>query len=404
MDNDGAYGLGEGIGGAMATASASTHFSVSADAGGYALPVASPGKSIVEFTFGDQSLGIVNITASETDNVKADLALPYSAPIVTGPAVASLNQQTVYDFTPVAGASAYEVQIAQIDNSAWSEGAEIGTTTKIIDSTSSAYSLFSSTNSASGSRAFWMTFPDWEDQEFELDRNVLLSDTSKLEFDSRFRWVTDKSTLYAELSTDEGKSWQVVWQRSGTNDSGDFSYSHHSIPLSSLAGETARVRFRFRHHNSAFHGTVDYVGIYLDNITVTDTTELTSPEITQVAGAANGFSLQPENSGQLRLAVRPLVPEPLPYGEPLLIQAQSLPSVAIEKTEPGDNGDVSVTFLVENGAFNTMSLELSSDTHQGWETDKSASLVNLGGGRYRFDTTSAADVPYRFFRVTGTVD
>ena len=176
INSNGAYDIGEGIGGGTVTSPASGHFSVTADAGGYALPVSSSGNNTVRFELDGETAGEASTEVSDTENVKVDLSLPYVAPAITGAAVASLNQPNIYSFTPVKGANEYDVRISGTDSSAWSESAEIGTLGRIIDNTDPLYSLASNAYAATGSQSFHLTFPnwaqstDWKDQSFELDR------------------------------------------------------------------------------------------------------------------------------------------------------------------------------------------------------------------------------------------
>ena len=190
----------------------------------------------------------------------------------------------------------------------------------------------------------------------ELDRELILSATSRLEFGCLFRWVTSRSKLYAEMSTDEGDSWSVLWERAGTDTGGDTSFSQYSLPLSEYAGKSARFRFRFRHHSNAYAGAETYLGVYLDDVTVSSSTEITDAEVTTIDGTAEGFTLRPDKAGVYRMAVRPRVPEALPYGEALVVNARSLPTVVIEETRSEGVDSVSVTFLVEHGVFSAMAL------------------------------------------------
>lgn len=405
VNGDGEYSVGEGLGGVNVTSPASGHYSVTADAGGYALPVATEGSSAVRFDVDGVTLADLTVDASSTENVKVDAALPYVAPVITGALVASLNQPNIYSFSPVAGASQYDVKISGLNESSWVEGAESGTLAKIIDRTSSEYSLSSTTYAETGSSSFHLTFPvDFIDESFELDRELLLSEASTLEFDCRFRWVTSRTKLYAEISTDEGETWSALWERAGTSTSGDDTFSHYSLPLADYAGTTARIRFHLRHHSNAYIGMETYLGVYLDNLTVTHSTEITNATVTTIDGSAEGFTLQPDSTGIYRMAVRPLIPAPLPYGESFIVDARSLPNVVIEKTVAESSSEVSVTFLVENGSFSTMRLEGSSSADRGWQQDTTANLTSLGSGRYRFRTTPSEKGIHQFYRVTGTVE
>lgn len=404
-DGNGEYSIGEGLGGTKVTSTASEHFLVTAEAGGYALPVATEGSGTVRFEVNGESLAEVAVDASQSVNVKVDAPLVYHAPVVSGSEVASLNQPNIYSFTPVVGAMNYDVQISGIDESGWNEGAESGTLAKIIDSTSSEYSLSSTDYAEAGSSSFHLTFPvDFIDESFELDRDLLISSMSAFEFDCQFRWVTDVSKLYAEISIDEGKSWSALWDRAGSNSGGDDAFSHYSIPLADYAGTTARMRFRFRHHGRAYVGLETYLGVYLDNLTMTNSIEITDATVTTISGSEDGFTLQPDVAGIYRMAVRPRVPAPLPYGPAIEVDARSLPNVVIEETLPEGNNEVSVKFLVKNGDFSTMRLEGSSHADRGWQQDTTAVLTALGSGRYRFRTTNSAKGVHQFYRVTGTVD
>jgi len=107
------YDPGEGIGGVTVNVSGAAYHSVTANSGGYAVPVPA-GDAFRTVTF--SGLGI-NTTASATitgtNNFKVDLKPLYSAPLVTGPAAPALGIDNIYAVTTVGGASRYDWRVVR---------------------------------------------------------------------------------------------------------------------------------------------------------------------------------------------------------------------------------------------------------------------------------------------------
>ena len=67
-----------------------------------------------------------------------------------------------------------------------------------------------------------------------MDRSVIPSANSVLQFKRRFRYFYYDSHLYAQISADDGASWATLLDRPGDNDGNDsFSDSWHleSVPI-----------------------------------------------------------------------------------------------------------------------------------------------------------------------------
>ncbi len=253
-----------------------------------------------------------------------------------------------YSFTPLTGigAESYEVGVAPVVTAVVSEGAEDNPAPQILDGTSASYDLrptltplYGSPGAYSGSRSFHLTIPDFNDplQSFEINRNLIPSPTSELQFYELFRFSTTGSRLSAQVSTDGGGSWTEVWGKNG-NGSGSTSgwvkvWGFHGISLGAYAGQVIRIRFTYSYTGSIFTGTAPEDGVYVDAATVTGAQSLGTETISPLAGSATGFTLNAATAGgplvagqQYFLRVRPILGcHTFGFGSHLAVTAQTPP-------------------------------------------------------------------------------
>ncbi len=250
-----------------------------------------------------------------------------------------------YTFNTIDQADAYELEVATFDPSAWIEGAEDVSAGLVIDDTAAGYSLRQSAVVRGGAKAFQLTFPDFTEpsQSFELDRDIVVSATSELRFYDRFRFVTTASRLSAELSADGGLNWTELWGRNGngnTSSAGwDTAFNARTIDLAAYAGQIVRVRFVFRHNNSAFLGTGPNTGVFIDDIDVkgAGAGRLLNSTRTPLGAAATGFTLDATTAGApladgttYYLRVRPEVGTRwFDFGDSTIITARALSGFAL---------------------------------------------------------------------------
>ncbi len=207
-----------------------------------------------------------------------------------------------YTFNSITQADSYEVQVSTGSNAGWSEGAETASPL-VIDGTAVSYELVQATVKRSGSNAFHLTLPNFEAgaQSFEIARDLVPAAGSLLTFHDLFRFVTTASRLSAEVSSDHGSTWTEVFGRNGngsTSSSGwDTAFQPRSVSLSAWAGTPVRLRFIFRDNNSAFLGTSTNLGVFLDDISVSNATQLLSPTVTAVPGNVTAFTLNAAAAG-----------------------------------------------------------------------------------------------------------
>lgn len=215
-----------------------------------------------------------------------------STPATTGAA---------YTFNSIAQADAYELRVTTASAAAWTEGAEDAPSPQIAATTTGSYPLRQSALVRTGSKAFQLVTPTFDDQSFVVTRDVIPSASSQLQFHDRGRFATTTTTLDAEVSTDGGGTWTSVWSRFGVGLSSSFwdpNFIARSISLSAYAGQIVRVRFIMRWNGQSITtGTTSNHGFFIDDVTVTNATELVNPTTTTLAGAASGFTLNATTAG-----------------------------------------------------------------------------------------------------------
>ena len=210
----------------------------------------------------------------------------------------------VYTFNGISGADSLNLEVSTGSTAAWTEGAEDSPTPQVRAATTGSYALRESTVKNSGTKAFHLTFPvvpDFSDQSFQITRIVIPSGASNLIFHDCFRFVTTVSRLSAEISTDNGGSWTEIWGRNGngsTSSAGwDAAFATRTVSLAGYAGTPVLVRFIFRAGDSAFIGQDTGTGVFIDDITITNGTELVNTTGTILSTSGSSFELNAATAG-----------------------------------------------------------------------------------------------------------
>ncbi|MDP0490284.1 MAG: hypothetical protein Q7Q71_04455 [Verrucomicrobiota bacterium JB023] len=210
-----------------------------------------------------------------------------------------------YFFEPVPGAEEYRFEVSQPTEANWTEGAENGTLSQIIDGTSPVYDLSSGSHSKSGNRSFRMAFPEGneqnEDQSFTIDRLIIPSANTKLSYHYRRGWMVNTTTLTVEYSSD-GSSWTTVDTINGRTGKTDSGFTNRNVTLPH--GSALLVRFRLSHPNDA----VDYGlsgtssnsnhGIFIDQITTSNAFEPANLNVTSLPADALFARFDEATAGQ----------------------------------------------------------------------------------------------------------
>jgi hypothetical protein len=403
FNGNGFYDLGEGIGGVTINTPGSSYFTVSANSGGYALPVSSNGTYTLTFTAPGLS-NQVTATISNLKNTKTDLVPGYNPPIVSGPNPAVLNQTNNYTFTAVAGATGYQWEQAQLASYTRVEGAENGTANVTIVS-SPGYSVVNTDMAASGTHSFNLAHGTAVAQSLTLNPFLLVSAGSQLSFAKYLGFATSSEVAEAQITADNGQTWQTVWSEPGNDGSSsvDSAFSTQTVSLGAYAGQILQIRFVYDFNSGSFFQPSPGVGLYLDDIAISSAQQLIAATTNNVI-SGQSFAFVPATVTNDLLRVRAQINGRfLPWGAELTIGVTtqaSTPVVSLTGRPTVSGNQVQIPFAVANFRSGmTFQLWHTASLQGAWTQDAGATLQILAAGSsYQFNTTSAG-AGTAFFRV-----
>lgn len=398
------YDLGEGIGGLTVNVDGSTFHAVTANSGGYAVPVPQTNTSrAVTFSGLGLNGGGTAVIAS-LNNTKVDLTPAYVAPTVTGPAAPSTSAAATYNFTAVGGATGYEWRRANVAAAA-ADGAENLSRVTVVKT--GAHSALSTSVKHAGSSSYQLAHSDPAvNQLITYDAAFLVNNDATLNFRSRLALAGNGETARVQVSVNNGQSWTDVYSQVGSNGLGEGSFNARSASLAAFAGQEIRLRFVY----AVSAGTLflheenpgNAVGWFIDTITFTNVIEFSSMMIAAVPPGTS-FDFTAPAAGAYALAVRPLISaREFPFGPLLNVTATDGPpppaEVSLQQpagTQLADGvssvnyGSVNMstpsvrTFTVANLGSETLTdLEVNIDgDHAADFVAGALGAVTLGGGQ-----------------------
>jgi hypothetical protein len=246
------------------------------------------------------------ITLVNPDKLTSDQSL-------SGTGVPHPATPATYTFTPPPLAEALRVNTYREIPVSWTETAEAGTASSIIDRTSGTYTFLSSTTfptsppirPITGLRSFRLTHATSQspaDQIFELGRQILPNASATITFKYRRGYMATSSKLAIESSADDGVSWSQIGSTiSGISDSTvNDSVLNGSAPI---LASTSPVLIRFRYY--ATPGLIythdqssnEPTGILIDTITLDNTDWLEPRKTNDLVGSATSFVLDTNTQG-----------------------------------------------------------------------------------------------------------
>jgi len=399
------YDQGEGIGNVMVEVSGSNFYAVTVNSGGYGVPVPGNGTYTVMFSGEGLAETVENVVVSDGNNTKVDFIPPYSAPTVSGPVVASIGQNNSYQFTPVGSATAYQWRQSRFAPFQGVEGAETGLGDFTVKATG-AYEVQTQVIRASGSYAFRLIHPTFDDQFLVWNRKFVPGASASLTFKSRLRFATETEVARVEVSADDGDSWSEVWSQAGTSDLGEQVFSEHVVELSELAGQVIQLRFTydFLEGSAAIDdGNNPVVGWYFDDIQLNDASEILEPIVFDVT-SGTVFNFVPQTEGEFTLQVRAEVSNRwLPFGPGKAVIAttgsNSNPVIRISNIQIS-GGQAVIAFDLVSGSASTFSVLAAPALSGIWSDDANATVSSIGGNSY-IATTSVGAGRERYFLIRG---
>jgi hypothetical protein len=397
------YDMGEGIGGIEVNVEASSFFTITSDSGGYAIPVPGNGTHTVIFTAPGLPDTQETITLSSLENSKVDLVHDYVPPVISGPNPATLNANNSYSFLPVPAAVAHHFEQTRLDDYTRVEGAEEGLDHVTVIS-SPGYSVVDNAIRASGNSSFHLAHPSpATDQFLTLNPIFRLSAGSELSFRSRLGWASGGQVTRVQVSTNDGESWQELWSRPGTGDSGQSGFELVTLPLEEFANLETRVRFVYDHTSGTFFPQTDPgVGWYLDDITLSNARELLDPVVTAIPSGTS-FNFMPATMDDHSLRVRAeLSGERLmPWGPAFIVAVTDevvAPVIRLTQTPVFSGGQLALGFTLESGIAASFEVHQADAIDGPWSPATGVTVNDLGGGNYEA-VLPAPTSPSVFYRV-----
>ena len=245
-------------------------------------------------------------------------------PTITGPSGISIGIRNNFQFPTIDFATGYQVRQSPVQNFTYVEGAENGFTA-VNASISNGYSGLSTQVKASGISSFHLAHPTPEDQILVLERVIIPSATSTLSFSSRLGYAGEDQVARVQISLNNGITWQDIYAQEGTDDSGELNFNSRSISLSDFTNRSIIIRFIYSISSDGYYfyypQTGDNAGWFIDNITVSDATELIDSTTIDL-GITSSFDFVPPASGIYALEVRGIGWEtfPLEFGPAHIVQ------------------------------------------------------------------------------------
>ena len=378
------YDTGEGIGGVRVDVPGSAFFAVTANSGGYSVPVETNGA--YQVTFSGPNLGptTLPVTVSGSLNVKLDWTPAYAAPLLNGPANIAVSRPTTYSFMPVGAATGYQWKRAKRIAVPAIEGAE-GGTNSFSSILSTNYALVQSAFKASGTNAFHLVQPQPVDQLLNLNWILRPGPGAQLSFASCLGWATPDQVARLQVSTNSGVTWQDLWTRAGNYTAGQSSFSTVTLTLESFVGFEILIRFAYDNTGgSYYYQTGTGIGWYIDDIACSTCERLIDTQVADVSDTA--FSFTPPEAADYSLRVRArLAGGYLDWGPAALVNASTSIILVRITTPPLVAGTrASFNFSVLNGTPTNLVVETSPAPFGPWSRDISASIGTLvAGSQYR---------------------
>jgi hypothetical protein len=209
----------------------------------------------------------------------------------------------VYAFSRIDQADAYQLEIASVTASSWTEGAEDNPAPRVTANIFAGYELRQGGLVRTGGKSFHLAFPFavYSDQSFTINRDIMPAVSSRLRYFDRARFTAVVNTLETQVSINGGLSWQTIASRNGVNVNGsstewDSIWKNRDISLAAYAGQIIRIRFVLKSNNSAYPETDSNYGFFIDDITVTDASEAAVTQ-TLLPGSAESFTLDSATAG-----------------------------------------------------------------------------------------------------------
>jgi hypothetical protein len=333
----------------------------------------------------------------------ASTGTDYVAAVISGPNQPSVNGSNLYSCASLSnpGLTGYQWLVSQSTNGNLTDNAQ----NKLANFTvtpSPVYSVITNPPVGSGN-CFHLTHTNPAPQWMQLNEVLLPAANTTLSFKSLLGYATSDEIARVQVSTNGGTVWSNLFTDVGSGGSGETSFTAHSYSLSNYAGCLTLLRFDYDYNwasGSYYNQTFNYVGWCIEDIVVTNTSQLVN-FVTNTT-ASPGFNFAPTMAGNYELDACGIL-----YNQfqmdlgPLKAVTATTNVLAIDITlnPPRLTGlQVVIPFAVTQGSAATFNLLQASQLIGPWITNTSAILTtNLAGSLYQF--SASANGNSTFYRI-----
>jgi hypothetical protein len=275
--------------------------------------------------------------------------------------------------------------------------------TDFTTDTSAGYNIITSNPNGPGS-SFHLAHPDpATDQVLTYNRVLLPGTAARIQFNSRLGVATPNQVARVQVSADQGTSWEEIYSQPGADQPGETGFHLQSVSLNNFAGRAILVRYVYDYTGGLYYYQTDSgVGWYIDDISFTDTDELTGSIVGDIA-TGSSFIFNPASAGDYLLRVRAVIQgRTLAFGPAKSITATSFasPTVQFSGTPSVAGSQVQIDFNVINyRAGMTFQLLSAPDLGAAWTTNSSASFQTVVPNSQFRVTTPTGGASKMFYRV-----
>lgn len=187
-------------------------------------------------------------------------------------ATASVGQSVPVSFSGIPGAIDYQWRTIMFSPFAFTDGAEsgMGNFTAVI---SPGYSVITTDANASGRNSFHLAHTLPVNQILGVKTPLVVTVNSALRFKSRLGLSSVIQTAKVEVSLDEGKNWQAIYQQSGQQSGnitsfGETSFVEKRVSMTQFANRTILLRFNYEKTQDGpfYPQSSTGIGWYIDDI------------------------------------------------------------------------------------------------------------------------------------------
>ena len=311
------YDLGEGLLGVRVDIDSSSTYAFTSPSGGYAVPAVDGTQTV---TFSGPGLSPVSrvVTISQGKNIKLDLRLPYTAPVLTAPSAVYSGVPNVFTCPTVPLAGSYDLEsgsltpfTAPIDpkNGLGAFQPQVTTNAGIP-----AYSLILG-DFFTGTLGFHLASASQDPQRLVLGTRLRVGASAQMSFGSELAVAGTNQYARLEISSDGGVTWAKLWEQRGRDVNNaatiEQKFTTRTVPLGAYAGWECLFRFAYEVDFGAvgsggyLAGTGKESGFLFNAIAFTGVDQMAPFPIN--SAPASRFAITPVSNGNQYLRVRPRV-------------------------------------------------------------------------------------------------